>query len=83
MMRPLSDLPNQPGIYLVRYKVLGEGTFGGRILAVSWADAQRQADDLGVELDGLDQTIGDIGTLSSFTSDELSAELVRRCFEED
>lgn len=50
---PLSDLPNHPGVYAVRYKVLDEGTFGARILATSWADAQRQADDLGVELDGL------------------------------
>lgn len=52
-MTPFPDRPNQPGTYAVRYKVLGEGTFGDRILAVSWADAQRQADELGVELDGL------------------------------
>ncbi len=51
-MLPLADRPNEPGTYAVRYRV-GSSAFGARILATSWADAHRQADELGVELDGL------------------------------
>ena len=57
-MQELEDRANEPGVYGVRYRAavsknpLDVRTYSGRILAVSWADAQRQANELGMELDG-------------------------------
>lgn len=52
------DRPNEPGLYSLKYYVQdekfaqGKGAYTTSIYAASWADAQRQADELGMELEG-------------------------------
>jgi len=78
-MLPLEDRPNDLGRYGLTYFVLNEdgskSPFSTSISAVSWADAQRQADDLGMKLYGKIAHIE-----GSFDSDEeISIEQCANC----